>query len=357
MTFPTAIEDITSAWVSQVLGATVQIEVEPIGANGPGYASDMCFLNLSSDDEAVPKRIVVKVNPSFDSANALVTRYRLFEREALFYKEAASETPIRTPKTYFADADSATSRGIILMEDCSSYEVRSSIAEVPATLEEARWVADTAARLHAHWWGSADHGPQWPLKPGDALWQEFFDDCAAAWSSFNTSEAAEILPPEGRELARRLEREFASKVMPAFPRDALTLCHLDFHIDNMFFDPGASDPIIVFDWAGAHWGRGVFDLAYFLGFVFEPEQRASIEADVLEHYHSVLCAAGVSGYSTEDMWRDYRFGLLFALWVVPLALANLDLSSDHAQILIDKIVRCKFQAALDHGAMEILNAL
>ncbi|MEJ2132495.1 MAG: hypothetical protein P8Y95_12975 [Gammaproteobacteria bacterium] len=57
------------------------------------------------------------------------------------------------------------------------------------------------------------------------------------------------------------------------------------------------------------------------------------------------------------MWNDYRFGALFGLWVVPLAIANLDFSSDFGQRLLNKVVLCKFEAALDHGAMEILDTL
>lgn len=357
MTFPTSIDEITSAWVSEVFDAPVEIEVEPLGNEGPGFVSDMCRLALSSADPNVPERVVVKVNPTFEGANALATRYHLFEREALFYKEGAPQTPIRTPQIYFADADHATTRGIIMMEDCSGYEVRSSVEPVPATLEEARWVADTSARLHAHWWSGDSANTPWALAPGAALWETFFGDCTEQWPEFNASDAADVLSPQGRKLAQRLERDFGAKVMNAFPRDRLTLCHLDYHIDNMFFEPGAEDPVIVFDWQGVSWGRGVFDLAYFLGFAYEPQMRASIEADVLAHYLDVLKSRGVSDYDSDELRRDYRFGLLFALWVVPIAVPNLDFSSDLGQRLLNKVVRCKFEAALDHGAMELLNAL
>jgi hypothetical protein len=356
MSFPTAIDEITSDWVSQIFGVPVDIEIEPLGSEGPGFVSDMCRLNLSSDDPNVPARAVVKVNPSFEGANDLATRYRVFEREALFYKEGAVQTPIRTPRIYFADADPTTTRGIIVMEDCSDYEVRPMVEKVPATVEEVRWVANTSARLHGHWWGGDSRKTQWAMAPGSALWKTFFGDCAAMWPVFNASEAADALSPRGRQLAQRLERAFASKVMNAFPQDRLTLCHLDYHIDNMFFEPSADDPVIVIDWQGVHWGRGVFDMAYFLGTAYESEMRASVEQNVLEHYLEVLRARDVD-YESDDLWNDYRFGALFGLWVVPLAIANLDFSSDFGQRLLNKVVLCKFEAALDHGAMEILDTL
>ena len=356
MSFPTRLEDITPEWLSDVFGSKVSFTLETLG-EGPGYVSDMTRLNLSSDDSSVPRKAIVKVNPSFEGANEIARRYALFEREALFYKEAAAATPIRTPHVYFADADVANSRGIILMEDCSHLETRPSVSDTPPTPEEIRSVMNSAARLHAHWWNRDPAECPWAMTPDDALFQTFMLDCAEGWPAFTNSELMALLPSDAQALAERLPEEFGPKMLKAMPRDRLTLCHLDFHIDNMFFEPGADDPIVLFDWAGASWGRGTNDIAYFLGFVLDPETRRANEIEALNHYHETLVANGVTDYSRDELTTDYKLGTLFALWVVPIAVANLDMSSDYAQKLISNVVTNKFSAALDHGATEILDSL
>jgi hypothetical protein len=357
MGFPTRIDDLTESWIGDQVGADVQMDIRPM-SDGPGYVSDMCFLELTSSQAHVPSRLVVKVNPSFEASNDFAQRYQIFEREALFYKEVAPQTPIRTPKAYFADFDPDTKRGIVVLEDCSHYELRSAVADVPATRAEALAVGSTAGRLHGRWWGRGAEGVfPWAMAPGTDLWRTFFGECAAHWLDFNRSPFVEGLSPEAKNLAKRLESEFASKVMAGYPNDRLTLCHLDMHIDNMFFDPTSDDPIILFDWQGAHWGRGAFDLSYFLGYVFESSDRASIESDVLDHYLDTLRGAGVDDYSKDELWRDYRFGLLFGLWVLPLAVANLDLSSEHGQDIMRKVTRRKFAAVMDHDGKAILDSM
>jgi thiamine kinase-like enzyme len=354
MTFPTRLESITASWLSEVFDADVKFEIESIG-DGPGFMSDMCFLRLESESDSVPARVVAKVNPVFEASNEVAEKYRIFEREASFYRDAAPRTPIRTPGVYFADT--RANRGIMLLEDCSRFESRLLSNKVPLTVEEACSVAASAARLHARWWSEPTDTFLWAFTPGKEQWQSFFGDCAAGWQNVSQSEVSQLLSDESRDLVSRLEQEYASKILRAFPSDRLTLCHLDFHVDNMFFDPGADDPIVLFDWSGANWGRGVFDLCYFLGFVYEPSYRASIEQEVLDHYFNTLVENGVTDYSHEEMTQDYAYGLVFALWVIPLAVTSLDLSTDYGQLLIEKLVKGKLQAALDHGAMEILDRL
>lgn len=356
MSFPTRLEDITTEWLSEVFGADVTFSMAALG-EGPGYVSDMTRINLASKDSSVPKTAIVKVNPSFEGANEIAKRYALFEREALFYKEAAHDTPVRTPSVYFADADVANARGIILMEDCSHLETRPSVSETPPTADEILSVMNSAARLHAHWWSRDYSECPWAMTPDDELYQTFMSDCASGWPAFTESELMGLLTPEAQAFAKRLPTEFGPKMLKALARDRLTLCHLDFHIDNMFFEPGADDPVVLFDWAGAHWGRGTNDIAYFLGFVLDPEIRRAVEVAALDHYHETLVANGVTDYTRDELTTDYRLGVLFALWVVPIAVANLDMSSDYAKRLISNVITNKFSAALDHGASQILDLL
>jgi hypothetical protein len=50
----------------------------------------------------------------------------------------------------------------------------------------------------------------------------------------------------------------------------------------------------------------------------------------------------------DDLWRDYRFGMVFSLWVVPFTVI-LDLSSERGQALVKKVMGV-FTAIDDHKA-------
>jgi hypothetical protein len=41
-----------------------------------------------------------------------------------------------------------------------------------------------------------------------------------------------------------------------------------------------------------------------------PERRARLEARLLERYHAGLCTHGVTDYSLERLWEDYRLSVV-----------------------------------------------
>ena len=137
-----------------------------------------------------------------------------------------------------------------------------------------------------------------------------------------------------------------------WPTSDLTVMHLDFRLDNMFYDRERKEPVI-FDWQGASHGRGAYDLAYLMSTGYAAEFRREHEVDLLQRYHDTLVAEGVSGYSLGQVQSDYRFGMVFSLWVVPFT-AILDLSSDRGQALVQKIIGGIYAGIEDHGADELL---
>ncbi len=61
-------------------------------------------------------------------------------------------------------------------------------------------------------------------------------------------------------------------------------------------------------------GRGVHDVAYFLGQSIPPAERRAKEMDFLRIYHTILIENGVRGYSFEQCFYDYRLLMLERLW-------------------------------------------
>ena len=94
----------------------------------------------------------------------------------------------------------------------------------------------------------------------------------------------------------------------AYAPAALTPVHGDFRLDNMLFhpDPTAARPLVVVDWQTVQLGLGPSDVAYFLGNAFDAEVRRGCEEGLVRRYHDALLDQGVSGYSLEQCWDDYR---------------------------------------------------
>ena len=47
-------------------------------------------------------------------------------------------------------------------------------------------------------------------------------------------------------------------------------------------------------------------MAYFLGNAFDAEVRRGCEESLVQRYHEGLLGYGVTGYSLEECWDDYR---------------------------------------------------
>jgi len=84
------------------------------------------------------------------------------------------------------------------------------------------------------------------------------------------------------------------------------LIHMDFRPDNMMFGtPAGGRPITVVDWQSLGFGCCMGDVSYFLAGAITPEERRANEKQMLKEYHRQLVSLGVTGYSFEDLWRDY----------------------------------------------------
>lgn len=71
-----------------------------------------------------------------------------------------------------------------------------------------------------------------------------------------------------------------------------------------------------YDHGKRHWGYraavtvGAHDLAYMMALYWFPATRARWERPLLRRYHERLLEHGVADYPWEDLWEDYRLGVL-----------------------------------------------
>ena len=85
------------------------------------------------------------------------------------------------------------------------------------------------------------------------------------------------------------------------------MLHGDYRLDNLLFDPDGADVVAV-DWQTLAVGPPARDLAYFLGTSLTIDDRRAAERELVVAYHAALCDRGVSGYSADRCFDDYRLG-------------------------------------------------
>jgi len=99
----------------------------------------------------------------------------------------------------------------------------------------------------------------------------------------------------------------------------LTLIHEDAHLGNVFFprDPETHDLFLI-DWQSFRVQKWTNDLFYTMVLWWYPERRRVAEKPLVEHYYRTLVEAGVTGYTWEDCWHDYRLSALRMMLKIPL---------------------------------------
>lgn len=359
MDFPTRPEHITAGWLADVLevasDAIRDISVDFVG-DAVGNTSDVYFVRMDvAEDSGLPESLVAKMIPQFEGAIDVCKTLKLFQREIENYRHVAGPTPIRTPELFWSEFDPETSLGFMLMEDCSGCASLDQTLPVPTTFDQLLALVEASARLHAHWWNPQSLPPG-VLSVGNPVRMAFFNMIADGWKDLLAGGAgSETLPAYGRSVATKFAENIRDLTENRWPTENMTVTHLDYRVDNVFLEPETNRPVI-FDWQGASYGKGAFDLAYLLATGYEHGFRRQHEQACLDRYHQVLTSEGVTGYSMEDLQQDYRFGMVFNLWVVPFT-AILDLSSDRGQALVNKIIGGIFQGIEDHGAAEMLDEM
>jgi hypothetical protein len=109
------------------------------------------------------------------------------------------------------------------------------------------------------------------------------------------------------------ERVFASSLKPWLrltdPR-ALTIIHGDAHSWNFLFPRSGSGPAYLLDWQLWHIDVGARDLAFLMALHWYPGRRRDLELPLIRRYHEALLAHGITNYTLDDLWLDYRRGVI-----------------------------------------------
>jgi hypothetical protein len=324
------------ALLRDALGEDVEPErVEPMG-DGVGLLASLTRVHLRDG-----RSLVLKA-PAADPGNrSIAIRFGYYAREAGTYHSLLPRDGVRAPLCH-AVLDRPDGP-VLVLEDLTA--LRPGDQLTGATVAEAAAAADLASALHATFWNDPVLAAcSWLPGPTDEVIAGYGRLFALTWSAFRTQVGGAV-PVEHLAAAERAVDLFDS-VCAAFTAAPRTLVHGDYRLDNLMFDDAGEATAL--DWQLAAWGRGPYDLALFLAGSVEPDVRRSCEADIIERYHRGLVAAGVTGYSIDACWRDYRFGHVLNLPNPVTALVAVSGGTERGRHMLEANARRALAAVADH---------
>lgn len=308
-------DDVTADWLSGVLGTEVRtLELNPIGTGQTGatYRLSVGY----SDEVGLPASFAIKL-PSQDDGvrDRVAIGYR---SEHAFYRDVADLVSIPVPHSYYCEIEDEGAEFALLLADMAPAEQGDQIAGCSAG--DALLAVRALAGLHAPSWCD----PKWTDFPGIAMPRPD-EDMAFGMGEVAKMASAMTVEKLGARMtaADRDTMEAALSVVTPWllaEPDRFALLHGDYRLDNMLFDPGHTEITIV-DWQTLGSGLPARDLSYFTATSLDPDIRARVEDQLVDAYHGRLLALGVTGYSRETCWRDYRLGMVQAPLIIAFGTA------------------------------------
>lgn len=176
---------------------------------------------------------------------------------------------------------------------------------LPPSPTQCELAVDALAHVHAQWWESPALGDTVAKFPTSESLTEMVHGIAAHLPAFIDANGDALTV----EACKTLERVFSSSLKPWLrltDRRALTLIHGDAHTWNFLFPRSGDGPAFLIDWQLWHIDAGARDLAFLMALHWYPSKRQELERPLLRRYHEGLIARGVSDYSFDELWLDYR---------------------------------------------------
>ena len=252
---------------------------------------------------------------------------------------------------YHSDIDSTASTFVLLLEDLGSARMADQVDGCPPA--DAAHVMDAAAALHSYWWESPKlDGLSWLRPVNNDAYKSAQEQYAAVWPGFVERFATRV-PPGGLAVADAYREKIADVFDWVIENRPTTIAHTDFRLDNFFFDHADGSPVTIIDWQLSVRNVGAIDVGYFLGESLSIEDRRAHERALLERYHDGLVAGGVTGYSFDDLYDDYRMSLVTQL-TIPVIGSSMDPGNERGVRLFDAMVERILTAIDDHDAGQFL---
>lgn len=362
MTNPLIVADpaqIDAAWMTMALrhagvlgaGSVRSLTRKPVG-NGLVADSYRFVIDYDGDAGSAPRSLVGKFPATDPASRKSGTDHVLYLREVSFYRELAQDFEIHTPRAYVAEVDPDTDDFTLLLADLAP--ARQGDQLTGCSVDDARVALREIAALHAPRWGDASlETIEWlALRP--AKLTPMVDQMLPAIIGLYKARYDGALEPEFIDLIDRLPAAMqASRQDRSSPR---TLIHCDFRLDNVLFDVyGGARPLATLDWQTLAIGPALTDVAYFLSAGLDADVRRTHEVELVRLYHGELLRRGITGFSWDDCWRDYRRYTLHGIMMGVFSALSVE-RTERGDALFLKMARGACVQAIDHDSFAFWEA-
>lgn len=341
-------EDVTSPWLSSVLGA----EVGPITSEriGDGHIGVNIRISMPEADATLPRSVVVKLPATDEVSLTTAAMLRHYERETRFYTELAATVDIRVPACLHGEWDAATNDFALVLEDmaparqgdqltgCSLDQARDAVREL-AKLHGPRWDDPTLFDVD---WIERDRGEE-SANSLAAMWQMFFPGFAATYRSHLSDDEFALAERFGGVIAQWRGGRSGPK----------SITHGDYRLDNMLFGtPEGGPPVTVVDWQTPAHGDPIADLSYFIGAGLLPPDRRAHERELVAVYLDALGGYGVE-LDEAWVWEQYRRDAFAGLTVAAMASQIVTLN-DRSEAMFGAMAQRHLRQALDLDSISLV---
>ncbi len=333
-------EEITAAWLSEAL-AGGPLEIDSIERIGTGQMSQNHRIAYSEADGS-RRTVVVKLASDDPVSRATGVGLGAYLREITFYRELASRIGGPLPGCHVALYDDAEGWFTLVLEDVAPATQGDQIAG--CKLDEARTAMVALARIHAPVLGDLALGSAPWLNQPNPLNQALL---AQVFAGF-LERYGERIDPEHVKVCERLIP--SADGWSNDRRPPLGLVHGDYRLDNLLFGDGTCH---VVDWQTVSWGPALLDASYFLGNGLSIDDRRAHEEELVRTYYDELRAGGVSAFSWETCWEEYRRQVFYNL-VMAICASMIVQRTDRGDDMFMASVQRSAQQALDLESVELL---
>jgi hypothetical protein len=267
-------------------------------------------LDYEGPAEGAPSSVILKMG-HLDGAGHPSYANR---QEIAFYRDIAPALPARlVPNCFEAVEATDSSAWHLLLEDLTDSHFIATEWPLPPTFAQCESIVQALARVHAAWWDDPRLGVSvgcWrDTAASDRILQSLVDQFARFADRYG-----EMMPPERRDLYKRLFDSAPRLLARYHSRRNLTIIHGDAHTWNFFLPrPDGGEGVRLLDWEGWSLDTATDDLAYMMAMLWYPDRRRRIERTLLDGYYAALLAHGVRGYDRKALDDDYR---LSVLWLI-----------------------------------------
>lgn len=353
---PEQVAEITVEWLNEVLegrlGTIVGIRAERLG-EGVGILGELARLHLTyAPGHSGPASLIAKCQSPAPENQFLGKVMGFYLREVNFYREVATQLSIRVPQPYHADSGPDGLPFVLLIEDITGARCPDQIAGI--TPHEAERIIDVVARLHAPFWDSPRLAEMAWLPPMDnPLYQAGQGMALERFPAF-ADRFGERIGPEMLGHVERACHHYVDMLHHVAAQPHLTFTHTDCRAENYLFGGSAgADVVTMVDFQLCTKHFGPWDVANLIGGSMTPDVRRGCEAELIEGYHRTVTSLGVTGYSLEQCWHDYRMSLLQNC-TASVIVSDLQGGNERGAELLEQLFLRPIITAADHHVGDLL---